>query len=390
MVAPREQGGDRRQSDDGDAERDDHLLEADGEGVFGVGDVEGVGAQGHPGGRVEGLPADAGEVDLGPGVGVGAAREPLAGGGVAFAGDVADDDPGGDAEGAQHHGHRRGDLFAVAAADPEQQVVDRVDPVGGGGVPPVVLHVGVEPVLEGGDLVVGRCRVGGDLAGEGGGLGRHVVLVGVDLDQVVGEERPGGVGRSQVGLVDQANRTDHGPGGAGGEAVGGDDHVVEHAVGAVELVVVDRLDPGGAEEDVEAALLELERLGHLYRLAGDRGGRHAGAAGRERGALPVEGVVPVAPVVGVVGHAPPVELGVGGDPQHHLVAQGRVVAGIEHPVEAGVIATRSALAVASTEFDRERTAIEGRRHAGGERGDDQHHHQGRQGHQQVARAALRG
>ena len=89
-------------------------------------------AQRHLGGRVEVLPAVAGEPDLHPGVGVLGLDLVEVGDRVVAARDVADRLAGGDAEGAQHHGQRGRDLLAVARPVAEEELVHRVGPGGEG------------------------------------------------------------------------------------------------------------------------------------------------------------------------------------------------------------------------------------------------------------------
>src|SRR5690606_26206663 len=79
-------------------------------GTIGQGVVDALGR--HGGGRVHAYPAAAGQPDLGPGVGIGAAHDPVVAVAVVVAADVAGHHARGDAGRAHQHHERGTEVFA--------------------------------------------------------------------------------------------------------------------------------------------------------------------------------------------------------------------------------------------------------------------------------------
>ena len=195
------------------------LLEVDG--------LAGVGGHRAGAGRRGGLeahPAGAGDEELGPGVQVvgGVLVDAL---GDALGPQEADGHAGGDAELARHHGHRAGELLAVAGAGVvavgAQELLELVGAVARRHVAQRVVELLAEPVLEGHGLLEPRRCAGGDLVGQLADQRRHVGgQVGVGgrdhadrgggVGQLLGGEvevdrghRPGGPGEVEVGVAGQ-------------------------------------------------------------------------------------------------------------------------------------------------------------------------------------------
>ncbi len=114
---------------------------------------------------IERDPAIAGEIDLDPGVRVALADDVVAGEVVVFAGQKSGDVTRGNPHGAQHHRHRRGEIFAVAGAAHEKKIGERI--VGPGAAQ--IERVGVmrfQVALDVRGSVVFVVRVFGDFLGE--------------------------------------------------------------------------------------------------------------------------------------------------------------------------------------------------------------------------------
>ena len=105
-------------------------------------------------GGIERLPADAGEVDLGPRVRVALAHDELAGERVAVPGHEAGREPRRDPDAARHHHEAARDLLAPADARAEQEVVDDVDALRRERRVERVPHVRAEPRFD----RAGSCR----------------------------------------------------------------------------------------------------------------------------------------------------------------------------------------------------------------------------------------
>ena len=124
-------------------------------------------AERHDRGRVEVLPAVAGEPHLDPGVGVVGMDLVEVGDRVEAAGHVAHRLAGGDAEGAQHDGQRGRDLLAESHPVAEEELVHGVRPGRERRNVLRVVRVRADPADERLHLVVGRGVVGGHGARQG-------------------------------------------------------------------------------------------------------------------------------------------------------------------------------------------------------------------------------
>ena len=184
-----EHDGDRCQRDEVQPVGDDR---GDGRAdqVAADGAAAGVAGQRHVGGRVERLPAGEREPHLHPCVRIAGADLPDAGHPVTLPGDVPGRQPGRHPLTAQHDHECRCDLLAESELGLEQEVVDRICPVGWNRGVEVVPRVRRQPLLVGEDRVVGGrgAKRGGEVDGTSG-RGSRELEERVDL---------GGAGRFAV------------------------------------------------------------------------------------------------------------------------------------------------------------------------------------------------
>ena len=128
-------------------------------------------------GGLEGNPAVAGEVELGPGVPILLPHHQPIFAGVILARRIAHGQAGGDAQAAGHHHHGRGVVIAIALLQIEEEIIHNVH-IGRGRIDVEGVGVdGSQVVLDGDGLIVRSAGVGGDAGGQvagalGDGLGQ--------------------------------------------------------------------------------------------------------------------------------------------------------------------------------------------------------------------------